>query len=199
MLNNRGVADPVYLNLTGGTHMLTIKQREDGTKIDKLILTNDLGSVPYGVREPGEPVTIALEAEVGVLTSPMRTGTDSSASSGRYIWVPSGKGDLSNPSLAGGSAKYTFELPVGGTYLLWGLTLAGNTSDDSFYVSLDGQPYMLWDVKISQDWSWNILNNRGVADPVYLRLTPGTHTLTIKQREDGTKIDKLILTNDLDW
>ena len=57
---------------------------------------------------------------------------------------------------------------------------------------------MVWDVQISVDWSWGILKkNQNVADPVYLHLTPGTHTLTIKQREGGTKIDKLFLTNDL--
>jgi hypothetical protein len=33
---NRDVADPVYFNLTAGTHTLLIEHREDGAKLDRL-------------------------------------------------------------------------------------------------------------------------------------------------------------------
>jgi hypothetical protein len=38
----------VTFNLTGGSHTLTIAYREDGAKLDKVLVTNDSGFVPSG-------------------------------------------------------------------------------------------------------------------------------------------------------
>jgi Bacterial Ig domain/Fibronectin type III domain len=59
-------------------------------------------------------------------------------------------------------------------------------------------PYLLWELPASQtaaSWVWD----QAASDtaPVFF-LEAGTHTLTVKQRESGTKLDKLLLTNDTD-
>jgi hypothetical protein len=41
---------PVFF-LEAGVHTLTIKQRESGTKIDRILVTNDLEYVPQGIGE----------------------------------------------------------------------------------------------------------------------------------------------------
>jgi hypothetical protein len=40
---------------------------------------------------------------------------------------------------------------------------------------------------------WDHLNNRGVADPVVLTLTAGSHAVTVYARDDGTRLDRLEL------
>lgn len=46
---------------------------------------------------------------------------------------------------------------------------------------------------------WDKLNDFEILDPVMLSLESGVHTIKIKLREDGTKLDKLPLTNDLKY
>lgn len=40
-----------YLDLEAEEHTLTIKQREDRTKIDRILVTNDMEYVPQGMGE----------------------------------------------------------------------------------------------------------------------------------------------------
>jgi len=141
---------------------------------------------------------IWLEAEHGFVYAPMLVAPDFEASSGQYIWVPEGYGDVLDPS-QGGYAEYVFEVPVAAQYLLWGRVLSNHGGNDSFFVSMDGGPFLLWDTQVSNQWTWDKVNNRDVTDPVYFYLTPGVHTLLIQQREDGTKLDQLLLTNDLNY
>lgn len=63
-------------------------------------------------------------------------------------------------------------------------------------------PYLVWDIAASEvltdtplPWSWN--QAASDTDPVFF-LDAGPHTLMIKQRESGTKLDKIFLTNDME-
>jgi len=193
-VRNRGGPNPVVYYLEAGEHVLTIGQREDGTRIDRILITDDLGYVPEGLGDggtvPPTPVNIWLEAEDGYVEGPMALGSDENASAGEYIWVPNGGG-------FGGEAEYTFEVPETGDYVIWGRVLAINGVDDSFFVSVDDGDLALWDTRIGETWLWDQVNNRGGPDPVVYYLEAGEHVLTIGQREDGTKIDRILITNDL--
>ena len=46
---------------------------------------------------------------------------------------------------------------------------------------------------------WDQVSDRFGADPVMYYLEVGTHTLRVKGREDGTKIDRILITNDVDY
>jgi lysophospholipase L1-like esterase len=143
-----------------------------------------------------------LESEQGGVVSPMVVGLDSQASSGGYMWVPNGVGNVMDPLRAGGTVSYTFEVPAAGDYVVWGrVMLDGTGGDDSFFVSMDSGPYALWDTRQGPtgQWGWDLVNNRGVADPVVYRLEAGRHTLVVKQREDGAKLDRVMVTNDLGY
>jgi hypothetical protein len=145
-----------------------------------------------------DKVKIWIEAEAGSLNAPMQVAADTQASSGRYILVPNGAGNITDPSQAGGYAQYTFNVPTGGSYVIWGRASAASTLDDSFFVKVDNGAYALWDVQFGT-WVWDMVNNRGVADPVIYSLGAGTHTLIVKQREDGAKIDRILITNDMGY
>jgi hypothetical protein len=214
-VSNRGGSDPVVYHLEAGEHVLTIKQREDGTKIDKIVITNDPAYVPQGLgenqaetgNEPDEPAEnidpaefkLWLEAEKGSLSYPFESAKDNNASAGQFAWVPNGQGSSSDPSQESGYAEYSFEVPAAGDYVIWGRVLSKNSGDNSFFVSVDGGAYSLWDTKKSNSWVWDPVNDRGGADPVVYQLDAGEHTLIIKQREDGTKIDRILVTGDMEF
>jgi len=62
---------------------------------------------------------------------------------------------------------------------------------------MDSGSYALWDTVGGSTWGWDRVNNRGVADPVVYSLGVGQHTLVIKHREDGAKLDRILVTNDM--
>ena len=319
--NNRDVADPVVFFLTAGHHTLRIKPMEDGTQIDKLLLTNDAEYIPTGFGEPaenlpeplpdlvvtsitthpamptpGEEVSIEVKiknqgtgnangfridwyADAGTspslnehgdagedvtslapgaeytmvatytgysspgaysmwaqvdtdgsveesneannilgpqaifaaeienhwfeaeyadsMDAPFAISDDGSASEGKYLSIPNGEGNYDSPGSI--AAVYEIEIAQAGDYVLWGRVIAPTGEDDSFYIQMDDGEDNVWDVLQGSSWGWDQTNNRDVADPVVFFLTAGHHTLRIKPMEDGTQIDKLLLTNDAEY
>jgi hypothetical protein len=170
--------------------------------VDPIQITNDnwIACVDgYGDpfdTQPSISLFVWLEAESGSLTAPMAIGSDSQASSGAYLWIPEGSGDvLNNPSQAVGSVAYTFSVSVAGNYVVWGRLI--DNLGNSFFVSMDSGSYALWDTVGGSTWGWDWVNNRGVADPMVYSLGVGQHTLVIKHREDGAKLDRILITNDM--
>ena len=78
-----------------------------------------------------------------------------------------------------------------------GLVNARSGCDNSFWVSVDGGGWILWDVaRTGGSWKWDDVIQRGGANQMAFNLAAGSHTLRLGVREDGTKIDKLAITND---
>ena len=212
-----GSRNPVVYSLDAGQHILKIQRREDGTGLDRILITSDTNCEPAGmgeqVTEEAEEETleqadtdsatdstqIILETEKGELSSPMRAQNDTTASSGAYIWVPEGEGSVYGPSSESGLATYTFNISESGTYMIWGRVLSATSNDDSFFISVDGQDYIRWNTPVGASWAWDLVPTRNGRSPLLLELAAGTHTLSLMQREDGAKIDKLIITRDSDF
>ena len=150
-------------------------------------------------RDSARHVSIWLEGENAIIGAPMVIESDFSASGNKYIHVPNGNWDEWSPRQYGGYAEYTFQIPEAGDYVIWGRVIAGNNRDDSFFVSTDGNNFALWDVQISNTWIWDQVNDRGGADPFVFHLAAGQNTLIIDQRETGTKLDRILITNDLEY
>lgn len=147
-----------------------------------------------------------IEAEDGDLVWPMEIADEESAGAGGFIWVPAGTGDFYSSSDDAGFAEYHFEVPETGDYVIWGRQISNDNASDSFFVSIDGQDEMAWKTIIGGEdtWTWDVVSNRtgddprDTTNPQLYRLEAGFHTLTIKQREDGIKLDTIIITNELD-
>ena len=159
-------------------------------------------TIPFGITSeasfPNNDPQV-IEADNGYLQAPMELVSDVDASSGMSIWVPNGQGSVYNPSQDAGYAEYDFEVPEAGNYVIWGRVLAVNGRADSFFISMDSGDFALWDTQQAGSYVWDQVNNRGDSDPVVYYLVAGAHTLTIKQREDGTIIDRILITNDMDY
>ncbi|MDD3926152.1 MAG: discoidin domain-containing protein, partial [bacterium] len=127
-----------------------------------------------------------IEGENGALTSPMSTGSDAGASNGKYIASP----QTSTRSNDGkGYASYTINVPASGSYKLWARTYWLGEADNSFYASMDGgAESVLGNVGANNSWIW-------VSGSTYT-LGAGSHTIRIRSREDGARVDKLLLTSD---
>jgi hypothetical protein len=197
------VLDTTTFSLSAGTHTLKIGYREANTKLDRLIVTSNLGLTPSGTGgdnppAPTQPPTPAagsgtelyLEAESGALQSPFVTAGDAAASNGQF---------LVDTTLTAGCATgvttfatYTFSISDAGTYRIWGRTIAPNSGADSFCVVMDDGALSTWTVPNSTAWTWN-----KVLNTTTWNLTAGTHTLKIGYREANTKLDRLLITNNL--
>lgn len=131
---------------------------------------------------------IILEAESATLTSPMKTVSDASASGGSYIVTTGYNSTTTAP--ATGRAVLTFNA-LGGTYKIWGCTLFAGGGDNSFWVKVDNGAWVAWndDAAISTAWKWNVINSS-------ITLTAGTHTLSFAYREDNSKLDRIVISND---
>jgi hypothetical protein len=135
-----------------------------------------------------------LEAEqADVIVNPLEVAYDEKASEDRYIHSQNGTESQYWSSFVMAIYRVTISNP--GVYILWGRVSAPYGSDNSFFIQIDDDSNMLWEIQLGNSWHWDRVNNRGIADPVRFTLTEGVHTIKVKVREDGTKLDKMLLTN----
>ncbi len=152
----------------------------------------------------GASSPIWIEAEDGNLQWPMEIGDDAAASAGGYVWVPEGTGNFTYPSVNAGYAEFHFEVSEAGDYVIWGRQISNDSTSDSFFVSVDGQAELVWHTKLGGQgvWTWDVVSDRTIGDPrdasnpQQYWLEAGFHSLTIRQREDGTKLDTVVITSD---
>ncbi len=145
---------------------------------------------------PGQ--TVAWEAEKGVVVSNMAIGKDELASEGQFVWTP---GEVGARGGGNGHVTWLMDVKTAGTYYLWGCFSAPTPEDDSFILRafIDGQDAAFIDAE------WHIQTTDGQAfqwrqfkNP--LELPKGKIRLRLQTREDGTKVDRLFMTqnaNDL--
>jgi len=190
-VNNQGTGtwdnpqyDPYNIELTQGTHTITFRGRETNCRLDYFYFSK-VEELSYNW----------FQAESENITSPLETALDPDASAGTYMWKPSGSGNSATPD---GAAEYTIDIPTTGDYVIWGRVIAPDGGSDSFFTSIDGGEDLAWDVPIGSVWTWNSVNGNG-QDPLVFNLAAGTHTLKISGSEDGTKLDRLLITNDMDF
>lgn len=138
--------------------------------------------------------TICLEAEAAeVLTPPMRLiSVDATnapevkeAAGGRCLEIPESAG---KPPEVGGDARYACQVTAAADFILWIRVWWLDSCGNSLTVVLDdGKPFAFGQDGTYKSWHWV----RGMK--VYL--PAGRHALKIENREDGVKIDQILLTS----
>lgn len=157
---------------------------------------------------------VVCQAE-GASPPAIEVAVDDSASAGAYVWVASNNADVLDPAQPGEMVEYDLAVTTAGIYTIWGRVRPGEDGLGSFFVNVspatrtEAPTYYLWDVATlttasntttaATTWGWRRVNDLGVADPVHFSFAPGEYTLTLKPREAGTKIDRLLITNDLQY
>ncbi|MCK5806211.1 MAG: hypothetical protein KAI66_25490 [Lentisphaeria bacterium] len=145
---------------------------------------------------PMTPVAIEIEAESGAIEAPMVVARDPAASGGAYVHVPTDHSD--EAYVLKGQVTFTFALSQDGIYTVWGRTMGLDGESNSFFVAFDDGQSALWSVPAPRrgpgQFSWQrVPGLHGAA------LRKGKHRIAVKSREDGTRLDRLIITNNFDF
>ena len=185
--------------LSPGAHRIDFAYREDGTQFDKLILT-DLDVSPSGGDQPADNCDVGvaasspmvLEAECGTVGDNWNVVQDSRASGGTYVTVRDGLNSTGGApaDVAENIVAYRVGAPKDDSYRIFARIVAPNGGDDSFYVRIDGGAWIQWwrGLRTGDNFEWREVLG-GPFD-----LTQGEHLIEFAYREDGTLLDKLVLS-----
>ncbi|HEV8284880.1 MAG TPA: T9SS type A sorting domain-containing protein [Chitinophagaceae bacterium] len=138
--------------------------------------------------DEGSSVKIWLETECGTVGSNWDIITDATASKGKYITIKSGLNSTGSApaNIPENQVVIPFTIDVAGTYNFLGRAIGPTANDDSYWVRVDNGAFVSANGLTSTNWQWGRLT---IAD-----LSVGQHTLTITYREDGAKLDKILIT-----
>lgn len=146
----------------------------------------------------GDRICIEAESSEGIV-EPVRivdattntASTVAGASGGIYLEIPKGAGNP--PKVNQGEAKLPFEIVEPGEYTLWCRVYWISECNSSFTLSLDDSlPFTFGKDATFLTWHW-------VKAPPRLKqlnLAKGKHVLTIRNRQDGVKLDQVLLVLD---
>jgi hypothetical protein len=180
--------DEVTFSLTQGDHMLEIKLREDGTKLDKFKVTQ-------------------IVADTGTL---FIDATDYSSMSGWWeVWTDAdgneylASDDYGDAFYSGAPSNhevsYNFSVTEAGDYQLFGKVSGAHGHSNSFWIQIDDGEWVEWHFTSTGNgnWEWQTVTNGSGHAEMLFNLSAGSHTLNIRMREDGAMLSQLALTNDL--
>jgi hypothetical protein len=112
---------------------------------------------------------------------------DAKVSGEKVIEIVQGAGEGTN---VGGSAKYKISLKEGGTYFFWARCWWLDSCGNSFNVKIGDKPeFIMGNDGTYKSWHW-------IKAKVTLKLDKGSYDLVIGNREDGIKIDQILMTTD---
>ncbi|MBN2449062.1 MAG: hypothetical protein JXR77_01655 [Lentisphaeria bacterium] len=173
-----------------------------GAEVRELLRDTGLGAVSpwrrlwtsrFDAATPGR----AFEIERAVhIESPFRVERDARASGGRFVWKPGAPGEVGP---GGGRALIPLQVPEAGSYYLLARILSPTPSEDSFQLRIrkgtrDLLPLSDWHTGVHADWTWQAVC-LSPGEPTAIELPAGTALLELLCREDGTKIDRILLTD----
>ncbi len=140
----------------------------------------------------------ALKAGTGNASSvTLEPYSDTKASNGKGLRSTSNTGINTGNNTNGPRADYNVYFNTPGTYNIWLRVIGPTPQDDSWHVGLDGRllsggGYGMGGV--INNWTWvDDVPSTGAKVTVTID-TPGSHTINIWMREDGTLLDKLVFT-----
>ena len=185
---------------SAGIHTVDVWMREDGFRLDKLIVAKSSsytpsGSGPAESQRIGAAASFVIQAEdYDRITSPMSVYADASADGGEIVSVASGN-NSHNSAPNPGWVEYDFTLSESSEVGIWMRMRADTGSsigaNDSFWVDVTGDSSGMfkWNGAVSStNWAWKKWATK--------TLPAGTRTLRIAYREDGTLLDSVFITTD---
>ena len=108
------------------------------------------------------------------------------ASGEQYIELVEGAG---KPPDVGGEAAYSFEVAQAGDYVLWIRAWWMDSCGNSLTIVMDGaRPFTFGEDGTYKSWHW--------VKGMKVALAAGRHELKVQNREDGVKVDEILLSKD---
>ena len=139
-------------------------------------------------------IVVEAEHHNAIKASCAEVNGDSTASNGGYIWYPIKRPHATseNPAVKGdgGYALYKVKIPAKGQYYVWVRGWWQDGCGNSWFLVVDdGDPQTEGQDATYQTWKWR------KASQAYT-LSAGVHTFKLQDREDGARIDQILITND---
>ena len=185
-------------NLTSGrTYYCAVKAYNSAQQESPFSSEITFSYVSQNVQGDTSSRLVLLEAESGILTPPaavLGSGTD--------LYV-----DSTNFSTASSaSTTMSFSVDTAANYHVWCRVMAPTASSDSFNVTMDGGTEQAFHVygaaepteSRTSGWIWKRIHVAG-GDPRDYPLAAGSHTLKFRVREQGTCLDRIVLSSDPDF
>lgn len=133
--------------------------------------------------------SVFLEAECGSVGENWDIIADTEASNDFFVTAKSGFQSISAVDTSAAAAVVLpFIVDTARTFNLFAWLNCRNSGDDSFYFKMDDEPFSMKNSLATKGWEWKQIKTFDLA--------AGEHMLTVSYREDGAKLDKLLLTND---
>lgn len=152
-------------------------------------------------KEQNKKVYLWIEAEAGKIIDPMLIHDTEKASGGQFIEVRGGNNDIENPP-NDGLAFYNFNIKNAGTYKIWGRVNINMHDEDAFWIRIDDRKWVRWKgIEVGCKWHWDEVhdNRSDIKQVMTFKLDAGSHTLVLTYGMDQTRLDKWLITNDLDF
>ena len=178
------------VNLAAGNHTLQIARREDGYLIDQILISTRGSKID-------DTATISLEAEN--YSANLRNGdaVEQAFFASQYVEGFEGSGYMAtknqnSPASTDGenaALYYHFNTSERKTYHLWIRKYASDGQGNSATFSIDNLAFDNVDnTSVYNVWKWIKIGSR--------TLLPGAHLVKINRREDGYRIDRIVVTTD---
>ncbi len=137
---------------------------------------------------PDPPVPgIYKEAECARVGSRWVYVTDTTASNGKYVVVRNGlNSTASAPTGDSSFVVFTFNIDSVANYNIRARVNCPTGDDDSYWIKIDNGTFTTVNNLTTSGWQWVPLASANLA--------VGAHTFTMAYREDGAKLDKLIIS-----
>jgi glucuronoarabinoxylan endo-1,4-beta-xylanase len=174
-----GATDSVEFSVGIHNITLTVTDNEGATATSKVEFT--IYAKNY------QDSNIGLEAECGVVGANWEIIDDAQTSNGYYVTSKPGfqskdQAPTSNDDLI----SISFNVKYANDYYLFARLYCPTADDDSYWIKMDDGSFTMYNNLSNSEWGWAGLGNYS--------LTEGEHTLTIGYREDGAKLDKIIVS-----
>lgn len=144
--------------------------------------------------------SITKEGESATMNGRMFVGIDGRAFGCKFIF--SAQDVTGDPGI--GTLNFTITTP--GLYVIWARALGAGSTRNSWLVQVDGGTEYLWDTTKGYKWTWDWISDRGATgipnvlaelDPIYFNFTAGNHTIRFRGKEHYTRLDRIVVTNNL--
>jgi len=147
-----------------------------------------------------DKVKIWIEAENGRIEDPMEVYFKEDASAGQFIEVESGNNSIETAP-EDGVITYRFKIYDSGMYKIWGRVIVCMDDEDAFWVKMDKEEWVKWkDIEVGCEWHWDEIHDNDNSNRVMIYdLAKGMHTLKITYGMDQSRLDKFVVTNDLEF
>jgi chitodextrinase len=165
-----------------------------------MMLPNILSAQTVVVKEHNDKALLWIEAEAGDINDPMMVYEREAASGGQFIEVKSSINSFKSPP-KDGQAIYKFNVENAGTYKIWGRVKIDMDREDAFWVKMDDDDWIKWHgIAVGCNWHWDeVHDNQNNNQVMTYNLDAGSHTLVFTYCMDLTRLDKLLITNDLEY